>query len=310
VSKDTAPATDPMAPWPELAPSGRFVTTGGRESRTFLFDSGKSGESGGPRSRGPLVCLIHGLGDEADTWRQLWPLLARRHRVIALDLPGFGRSPPSGRVTLASCAETVVQLLGAVSTGPSILAGSSVGAVIAELAAFRSPSLVGALVLIDGGLPQVRGTVRAMLPMLVPFSGERIYTSFRDNHDAAYASLQPYYADLTALPEADRRFLKVRVIDRVHSDKQRRAYFSLLRSLALWDSFRSGYFRWNLAAWRKPLLLAWGAEDRIIPRATADMIAALVPHAAKAVIPGAGHLPQQEKPGELAAEMERFISSL
>ena len=293
-----------MTPWPALAPTGRFVPLGRHSGQVYLFDSGE------PPVRGPLVCLIHGLGDEADTWRHLVPLLARRHRVVALDLPGFGRSPPSGRVTLAGCAETVLSLLRAVSTGPSILVGSSVGAAVAELAAFRDPSLASALVFVDGGIPQARGTVKAMLPMILPFSGERIYTSFRRDHDAAYASLQPYYANLAALPEADRQFLRTRVIDRVESDTQRRAYFSLLRSIVLWDSFRHGYFRRNAAAWRKPLLLAWGAEDGIVPRATAEVIAALIPQAKKYVIPGSGHLPQQERPGELAAEIEGFISSL
>jgi pimeloyl-ACP methyl ester carboxylesterase len=299
-----------MSPWPALASLGKLVTTTEKGARTFLFDSGEPGKPGGQRSPAPLVCLIHGLGDEADTWRHLFPLLAGRHRVIALDLPGFGRSPPSGRVTLASCAETVLRLLRVVTTGPAVLVGSSVGAIVAQLAAFRDPSLVHALVLVDGGLPQAGGTVAAMLPMILPFSGERIYTAYRSNHDAAYASLQPYYADLAALPEADRRFLGTRVIHRVHSDIQRRAYLSLLRSLVLWSSFRTGYFKRNLAAWKKPLLLAWGAGDRIVPRATADMIGALVPHARKAMIPGSGHLPQQENPGELAAEMERLTFSL
>jgi pimeloyl-ACP methyl ester carboxylesterase len=149
-----------------------------------------------------------------------------------------------------------------------------------------------------------------MLPMILPFSGERIYTSFRADRAAAYASLEPYYAHLGALPEADRQFLRTRVIDRVESDTQRRAYFSLLRSLVLWDTVRRGYFRRNAVRFSKPLLLAWGGEDRIIPLATRDVIAALVPQAKKALIPGAGHLPQQERPGELAEEIEGFISSL
>jgi pimeloyl-ACP methyl ester carboxylesterase len=292
-----------MAPWPALASLGR--TLGLKTGRIFFFDTGE------PAVRGPLVCLVHGLGDEADTWRHLIPLLERHHRLIALDLPGFGRSTSAGRVTLSRCAETVVQLLREVSGGePAVLAGSSVGAVVAQLASFRDPTLARALVLIDGGLPQVRGTARAMLPMLLPLSGERIYTSFRGNPDAAFASLEPYYARLSALPVEDRLFLRQRVMDRVESDSQRRAYFSLLRSFVLRDSIRSGYFRANLGAWKKPLLLAWGSEDRIVARATAGMIAALAPRARTVVIQGAGHLPQQERPAELAAEMERFTSSL
>lgn len=293
-----------MAPWPGLAPWARFVETGRRRQRVFLYDSGS------PRMDSPCVLLIHGLGDEADTWRHLFPLLARGNRVIALDLPGFGRSPPAGRANLWSCAGTVLGLLRALSTGPSILVGSSVGAVIAELSAFREPGSTRALVCIDGGLPQAPGTLKAMMPLILPFSGERIYTAFRADHDAAFASLDGYFAARDALPPEDREFLRARVIDRVESDTQRRAYFSLLRSLTLWDRCRPGWFHRNAASFQKPLLLAWGSEDRIIPRTTMELIAAIAPHARTSLIQGAGHLPQQERPRELAAEIEGLISSL
>jgi pimeloyl-ACP methyl ester carboxylesterase len=112
------------------------------------------------------------------------------------------------------------------------------------------------------------------------------------------------------MAQADRDFLRVRVIDRVESDTQRRAYFSLLRSLVLWSACREGWFRRNAAAFTRPLLLAWGADDRIVPHATMDVIAAAVPHARRKVIDGAGHLPQQERPKELAEAIEGLISSL
>jgi len=293
-----------MAPWPGLAPWARFVELGKHRQKVFLFDSGA------PRQDAPSVVLIHGLGDEADTWRHLFPLLARTSRVIAPDLPGFGRSLAAGRVNLRSCADTVLGLLRELSAQPSILVGSSVGAVIAELAAFRDPESARALVCIDGGLPQAPGAFKLMMPMILPFSGERIYTAFRTDHEAAFASLDPYYAELGTLPPADRSFLRARVIERVESDTQRRAYFSLLRSLVLWDSCRPGYFKREAAAFTKPLLLAWGSEDTIISRATMDVIAAVVPHARKVLIRGAGHLPQQERAEDLATAIESFISSL
>jgi pimeloyl-ACP methyl ester carboxylesterase len=298
------PSQQAMTPWPGLAPWGRLVPSGDRGHQVFLFDSGS------PRKDAPSVVLIHGLGDEADTWRHLFPLLARSSRVIALDLPGFGRSPSAGRTNLARCAEAVLGILRELSAGPSILVGSSVGAVIAELAAFREPGSVQALVCVDGGLPQAPASLGAMMPMILPVSGERIYTAYRADHDAAFESLNGYYSDLAALPRADRDFLRKRVIDRVESDTQRRAYFSLLRSLVLWSACRPGFFLRNAAAFGKPLLLSWGEDDRVIPRATMDVLAAAFPRARTSIIRGAGHLPQQERPEELAETIEGFISSL
>jgi pimeloyl-ACP methyl ester carboxylesterase len=78
----------------------------------------------------------------------------------------------------------------------------------------------------------------------------------------------------------------------------------------LWGAFRSGYFRRGLTGFSKPLLLAWGREDRIIPRATMDLIAAAAPGARTVIIPGAGHLPQQERPDEVAAVIRDFAARL
>jgi pimeloyl-ACP methyl ester carboxylesterase len=298
------PVQRAMTPWPGLAPWGRLVPTGDPGRQVFVFDSGSPGKDA------PSVVLVHGLGDEADTWRHLFPLLARSTRVIAIDLPGFGRSPSAGRTRLASCARAVLGALHELSVGPSILVGSSVGAVIAELAAFREPESVRALVCVDGGLPQAPTALGVMLPMILPFSGERIYTAYRADHDAAFESLIGYYSELAAMPRADRDFLRERVIDRVESDTQRRAYFSLLRSLVSWTVCRPGFFRRNAAAFEKSVLLVWGEEDTVIPRATMDLLAAAFPRARTSLVRGAGHLPQQERPEELAAVIEGFISSL
>ncbi|MCS6863432.1 MAG: alpha/beta fold hydrolase, partial [Abditibacteriales bacterium] len=73
----------PMEPWPALAPYVRKVQL--RSGLTlFAF------EAGAPDA--PPLLLIHGLGDEADTWRHVFLPLAERYHVIAPDLPGFGRS--------------------------------------------------------------------------------------------------------------------------------------------------------------------------------------------------------------------------
>jgi pimeloyl-ACP methyl ester carboxylesterase len=291
-------AAPAMRPWPGLAPYGRSVRTrdGGE---LFFFDSGASG----PAADRPAIVLIHGLGDEADSWRRLFPLLAAEARVLAPDLPGFGRSAAGRRVNLASCAASILELLDAEGIGRAILAGSSLGAVIAQLAALRdaarAPGRVAALALVDGGLPGLEaapGAWRSTMPIL----GERGYAGLRGRPEAAYRSLGPYYADLASLPEEDRAFLRARVEERVESATQMRAYFSLIRSLALWAACRQGLFRRALAAFGGPVLVAWGAEDGVVAPRCAGALTSIAQRATKVLIPGSGHLPQQERPEELA----------
>jgi pimeloyl-ACP methyl ester carboxylesterase len=291
-----------MEPWPGLAPFGRILDLGRERQRIHVFDAGPA--------EAPVLVLIHGLGDEADTWRHLFPLLSDRFRLIALDLPGFGRSRSAGRVNLASCVAAVQGVLDSLSVGPVFLVGSSLGAGIAELVAFRTPERVRGLVFVDGGVPMPAGLMRPMLPLIVPLMGERLYGSPRDRlPEAAYASLAPYYADLAGMPEADRAFLRRRVVERVGSATQRRAYLSLLRSLALCLWTRSGMFRAGLARFSRPLLILWGSADHVVPRSAADLLAGIARQARVVGIPGAGHLPHQERPAGVAAALSGFVLS-
>ena len=288
-----------MEAWPGLSPYARSLETSGNGDRLFYFDSRQQGRR--------ALILIHGLGDEADSWRHIFPLLAPRYRLLAPDLPGFGRSTVHGRTSLGRCAKAVLELMAAEELSSAVLVGSSLGAAVAQRVASMAPSKVSSLVFVDGGWPAAGGGDGSLLFSLLPFRGERRYTAYRRDHEAAVRSLAPYYADFDALPESDRSFLARRVIDRVESDGQRRAYFSLYRSAVLWVLFRRTSFRAGLAGFDRPLLVAWGSEDRILSAATAELLCSIAPRARSFLLEGAGHLPQQERPEELAAAIEAFL---
>jgi len=297
-----------MRPWKGLEAFGRRISIGGRRE-LFAFDSrpGAGDSSAGDR---PTLLLVHGLGDEADTWRHLYPLLSDGCRLMAPDLPGFGRSPAHGRVTLASCADALGALLEAEAPGGAVLVGSSLGAVLSELVAQKNPRLVRGLVLVDGGAPMAGSPSKGLVSMLLPGSGEGQYRSLRGKPEEAYRSLYPYYADIGALPEADRSFLARRVVERVESDTQMRAYFSLFRSLALALAFGGGRFRRAIGAFPAPILLVWGGRDLVAPRATADLLKGIAHNASIVDLPEAGHLVQQERPAELASAIARYLKTL
>lgn len=246
----------------------------------------------------PAIVLVHGLGDEADTWRHVILPLSREHRVVALDLPGFGRSGhPHRAYTLVFFARAVAELLATLHISRATLVGSSLGAAVVQRLALARPTLAQRLVLLGGGLPITRRWPRGKIwAYLAPGVGELAYTSLRQSQDEAYATLYPYYADLDSLPLEDRAFLRERVWARVWSANQRRAFLSALRWLAVERAFRSEAFRARLATLDVPTLLLWGEHDHIVPWAEAEALAAILPNAQLQSIRGAGHLPQQERP--------------
>jgi pimeloyl-ACP methyl ester carboxylesterase len=266
----------------------------------------------------PAVVLVHGLGDEADTWRHVFqPLVVAGCRVIAPDLPGFGRSIWKGRISMRRHLAALLRLLtlpGLAGTAavaspenPAILAGSSLGALLSELAACRRPDLVKGLILIDGCFPIDTEIDKGVLSLMLPSVGKKWYRSFRKNPQIAWESLYPYYADLDAMSGEDRAFLRERVIARVESANQERGYLSTMRSMNLFFMFNGRSVSNEIKTYPGKIIILWGEKDRIIKPEKTALFRGLRPDVRMTIIAGAGHLPHQEKCNETAAEMLRFL---
>ena len=97
---------------------------------------------------GPPVVLLHGLGATgALNWFSAFDTLRRKHRVIAPDIIGHGRTRLRGRFRMATAADRVAAVLDELGTGPCVVVGYSMGGAIAQLLAHRRPDLVKGLVL-------------------------------------------------------------------------------------------------------------------------------------------------------------------
>ena len=340
----------PMKPWPALAGKAFCLTDDKRPAeKIFFYDSAPLQSSASfnasallrnPTPSGsspPLFVLIHGLGDEADTWRYIVPLLnSRGFRVLALDLPGFGRSVTAGRINLKAHTRSVLKLIDAALSpmeavavspmkagaaggtadsrpGPVFIAGNSMGAVIAEEIALKRPGLVLGLALIDGSIP---GGPRSpgLIPLAVMLFSRKWYRAYRGNPEAAWASLKPYYANLEGMPAEDRSFLHERVMARVESRSQEQAFFASQKSL-VWAYMCAGgtassRFTRGIMNYSGKILLLWGEKDIIVPLSTAHAVKKLRGDIELKVIPGTGHLPHQENPAETARLMADFAENV
>jgi pimeloyl-ACP methyl ester carboxylesterase len=289
-----------MEPWPGLAPYARRVILPRSQVDLHVVDSGAQGQ--------PAILLLHGLGDEADTWRHIFPALSPEYRVIAPDLPGFGRSDqPARAYTIPFFQAVILELMDALSLPRGILVGHSMGAVIAHSIALQAPERVERLVLISGSLAiRSQRLNLGTLLFLVPGLGEWLYKRLRRDPQAAYHTLEPYYHHLKDLPEADRQFLFQRVNERVWSEGQRRAFLSTLRNLAALISGQQGRLAAQLAGLAVPTLVIWGREDRINPVENGQALLQVQPAARLKLLDGAGHNLHQERPEQTARTIIDF----
>lgn len=128
--------------------TSRVVDLGGREVHVV--------DSGWPQGRpAPVVLLASGLAGAWFDWAGVQALLEPHARVIVMDRPGCGDSPPPAEpvaVDLVGCADDLVGVLDACGVGSAVLVGHSMGAWYAEAAARLHPHRATALVLVDGSV--------------------------------------------------------------------------------------------------------------------------------------------------------------
>jgi len=294
------PYAGPMQPAPQLAPFSRQISLSAPRALVQVFDAG-------PRDR-PTILLIHGLQDEADTWRHVFGPLAQTHRVIALDLPGFGRSDKARRnYGVPFYADVVGSVLDTLGIYYATLVGNSMGAMIAEHVALVSPGRVARLVLADGTLriverpPSAKTSLGRML--FANSYDRRYFEALRKSPQAAFDSLEPYYASLMALPSPERNFLFQRVNERVWDEDQRFASLTIQTGFVRYFVTQVRHLLPHIPRLTIPTQVIWGECDAIVPISNGRARASAQPKATFTLIPGAGHLPHQEQP-------QAFLSAL
>jgi pimeloyl-ACP methyl ester carboxylesterase len=249
----------------------------------------------------PLV-LIHGLGTNRAIWDEAAAPLAREHRVIAIDLPGFGDSDPIGRgFDLEEVALRVADAVEShVENGYDLL-GHSLGGAIALMLAGRRPESVRRLILSApaGFRPRSRPVaeaVAATAPAVLrarrviggPLVGSRRMRRgllWGALHDGARISRERARALLEASSEARRL----------------RAATRAAITVDLAD---------RLARAPVPVGLIWGTRDPLMRAETTDEIRRCRPEAPVELVPGAGHVAQLEKPELFARAVETVLARL
>jgi pimeloyl-ACP methyl ester carboxylesterase len=205
---------------------------------------------------GPPVVLLHGLGGAASNWVDVAPLLTARHRVVALDLPGHGGSPPLARDSgMRGFADAAAAALQELDAAPALVVGHSFGGQVAVWLAARRPELVRGLLLVAAsGIGTRSRRVRVSVELSTLLRPGRLVAPLgpRLARRAWFRSavLRPFFvADGRSISErATRGFLSEL---RRHTDTRAAA-----RAMVADDARRA------FPHVRCPCLVLWGARDR------------------------------------------------
>jgi pimeloyl-ACP methyl ester carboxylesterase len=282
---------EPRSRWIDLGGPTHFVEWDGPEGRTFV--------------------LVHGLGGSLLSWLAVGPGLAERGRVLALDLPGFGRSPRQGRRSRLSDNRVLVSRFvdEVAGGGPVILCGNSMGGGISMLEAAIEPACVEGLVLSNSVFPWVRGAYPAPVVMAgfglyqLPRVGEwasRQRMSRLEAERAVRIGLRIIAADPSRI-DPDLVRLHVEQMIRHQTDGDAGAAFVEAARSLLALGRRPSSTRWILDSVKCPVLVIHGRQDRLVPLRFAEAAVARHPTWEMRLISRVGHVPQMEAP-------ERWLS--
>ncbi len=257
---------------------------------------------------GPLVVLVHGITSTADAWRDVIPLLAERHTVVAPDLFGHGRSAkPRGDYSLGAHASGIRDLLGVLGFERGTAVGHSLGGGVTLQFAYQFPEFTERLALVSsGGLGrEVHPLLRAaalpgseiVLPLLVHDWPLRAGEAVGALVDRLGLQLGPDIAEFA------RGYASLR------DPEARAAFIHTLRGVIDPGGQRVSALDRIYLAEEMPTLIVWGTADPILPLAHGREAHDRIPGSRLVEIEGAGHWPQLDDPLGLARELTDFIDS-
>jgi pimeloyl-ACP methyl ester carboxylesterase len=241
------------------------------------FDEGRKDE--------PPVILIHGAGSS----HLVWPAELRRmpnQRVLAVDLPGHGRSGGVAQQSIAAYSTQMVDFLATLGLYQAVFVGHSMGGAIALDLAIRHPDHIAGLGLISTGA--YLGVDPIFLenlsnPLTVP--------------NALHTFQQRAFGSQTSVTLIERCMLSMR-------ETRPSVLYGDWRACADFDQ------RESITHVEAPAWVIAGVEDRILPIAYANFLAGRLPAARLQMIPSAGHMALLEQPAQVAHGLQQFLAAL
>ena len=254
----------------------------------------------GTRGVGEPVVFLHGFPTSGHLWTDVIPLMPAGHRIVVLDLLGYGRSdPPAGRpLTLRAHADRVVALMDALGISEACIVGHDLGGGVAQALALDAPARVTRLALIDSvaftGWPtrDVR-LARTLLRLTGKVPPRWVLAVLR-------ADLERGYADPARAVHSIDRFIRP-----FTSDDGRSVFMQHLRAL---DARETRSMAQRLGEISASTAVVWGANDPFLSLKLGKRLAAAIPGATLEIIPGVRHFTPEDAPRPVADAIAALLA--
>jgi pimeloyl-ACP methyl ester carboxylesterase len=247
--------------------------------------------------QGPAVVLLHGFASSLETWATVVPALAQGHRVLALDLKGFGWTDrPEGDYSPEAQARLVLAVMDARGIKDAAVVAHSWGTSVALAMALAAPERVTRLALYDAW------AYAEQLPVFFRMSearvvGEALFAAFYDERPDD--KLEHAFFDKEAIPQP--------LIDAVEQALERpgtkAAALAAVRGQGRDFAVQQKKYR-SIAA---PTLLLWGREDEVTWLEFGERLAQELPRARLVVYPRCGHFPMLEATAASNRDLVAFL---
>ncbi len=282
----------------EVSPSLQFRTIHGYRRAFRIAGSG------------PVILLIHGIGDNSTTWTTVQAKLAQRFTVIAVDLLGHGQSDkPRADYSTAAYANGMRDLLSVLDIERATVIGHSLGGGVAMQFAYQFPQLVERLVLVGAGgvTKDVNVALRlASLPM-----GSEALALLRLPLVLPALQIFGRAAGLMLGSTAVGRDLPdvLRILADLPEPMASSAFTRTLRAVVDWRGQSVTMLDRCYLTQSVPVQIVWGTEDVVVPVSHAHMAHAAMPGSRLEIFEHSGHFPFHDDPDRFIEVVERFIDT-
>lgn len=271
-------------------PPSQFIDVDGMQ--THVRDEG-------PRDDPEPIVLLHGTSASLHTWDGWAAALKVQHRVIRMDLPGFGLTGPTpdGRYDMATYTHFLMSLLDKLEVKHAILAGNSFGGYVAWKMAVDHPDRVSKLILVDAGGYNYQpksvpiGFKLAQIPELKPVLANLLPRAMIES------SVRNVYGDPSKI--------KPELVDRYYELTLRAGNRDALA--ARFQQSKGGEYESQIAQVKQPTLIIWGGQDHLIPPDYADRFQHDIVGSRLAMFDKLGHVPHEEDPTATLVAVIPFV---